>query len=338
MKILSIVVPTYNMEQYLSRCLDSVTCISTIDNIEVIVVNDGSTDSSSAIAHQYANKFPQSVIVIDKKNENYGSCINAALRISTGKYIRVLDADDWFDSENLELLLEKLQNVTVDAIITHYTKEFVKGNRTKYAKTTFSHFDEIIPINSNLLFDVNINKDFVMHKLMYRTDLLRNINYHQTEGISYTDTEYVYYPLMHVQNIIFYDLTLYRYYIGREGQTVSIPSRIKHADDMYVILQRIMKNTALKDNVFLNQVRLNLLTTFFASYYWSVLVIQKLTIANNENLRRMDCLLKKWDVELYTRLDSVKCLGIRYIHYWRKKKTTIIPYKVYCYLHRLFIF
>ena len=337
-KILSIAIPTYNMEHYLERCLDSLVATQKIDILEIIVVNDGSTDRSAEIAHRYADEYPASIIVIDKENGNYGSCVNAALKIASGKYFRVLDADDWFDTEGLEQFLDKLKNVTVDAIVTHYTKEFVKRNQTECIKTAFKHFNEIIPADSTLLLEVDINTDFVMHKLTYRTEFLRNIAYFQTEGISYTDTEYVYYPLLHIQNIIFYDLVLYRYYIGREGQTISIPSQIKHTDDMYAILQRMMKSTLpINNNAFFEKVQSTLLTTFFASYYWSILVIQKLTSINNKKLKCLDSLLKEWNGKVYANLDSIKCLGIRYIRYWHKRNATIIHYKIYQYLRHWFI-
>ena len=123
-KILSIAIPTYNMERYLGRCLDSLVAARRTDALEIIVVNDGSTDCSSEIAHRYAKEHPNSIIVIDKKNGNYGSCVNAALKVATGKYFRVLDSDDWVDTDGLVQLLDKLKNAEADAVVTHFSKEF----------------------------------------------------------------------------------------------------------------------------------------------------------------------------------------------------------------------
>ena len=101
-KILTICVPTYNMEALLPRCLDSFIIEEEFMNrLEIIVVNDGSKDRSSEIAHQYEAKYPNSFIVIDKPNGNYGSCVNAALKIARGKYFRICDADDYYISKNL---------------------------------------------------------------------------------------------------------------------------------------------------------------------------------------------------------------------------------------------
>ena len=100
-KILSLVVPTYNMEKYLPACLDSVTDELIGDSLEVIVVNDGSTDRSPDIIRQYEQKRPDLIKVIDKPNGHYGSCVNAGLAVATGKYFKILDADDWFDTQAL---------------------------------------------------------------------------------------------------------------------------------------------------------------------------------------------------------------------------------------------
>lgn len=337
-KIISIAIPTYNMEQYLSRCLESLIGISNLDSAEIIVVNDGSSDASSEIAHRYAIKYPSSVVVIDKKNGNYGSCVNEALKIATGAYFRVLDADDWFDTKGFEEFIEKLRITVVDVAVTHFSKEFVFKKKRVEVKTSFKHFNEVIPVDSTLLNEVAIIKDFVMHKLTYRTELLRNIHYRQIEGISYTDSEYVYYPLMNVQSIIFFDIMLYRYFIGREGQTISIPVRIKHMNDMYLILDRIMGTTIMVNhNSFLYKVQLELLQNFFASYYWSVLVIQKLSEINENKLQELDLLLETWNKTVYLSLYNIKCLGVKYIYYWRKRRVQIIPYRLYCLFRKIFV-
>lgn len=96
-KILTVVIPTYNMERYLRYCLDSLCVGRGSDALEVLVINDGSTDSSSAIAHEYEQKSPGIFRVIDKENGNYGSCVNRGLTEAKGKYIKILDADDSFD-------------------------------------------------------------------------------------------------------------------------------------------------------------------------------------------------------------------------------------------------
>ena len=120
-KLLTIIIPTYNMQDYLHRCLDSLLVRpASLELLEVLVVNDGSKDASSQIAHEYASRYTNTFKVVDKENGHYGSCVNRGLAEATGKYIKVLDADDWFDTVELEKLLEKLYSVDVDLILTSY--------------------------------------------------------------------------------------------------------------------------------------------------------------------------------------------------------------------------
>lgn len=101
-KILSVCIPTYNMEALLGRCLNSfIVDKNYMNQLEIIIVNDGSKDNSSRIAHEYANKYPDTFVVVDKPNGNYGSCINAALKVATGYYFRICDADDRYENSNL---------------------------------------------------------------------------------------------------------------------------------------------------------------------------------------------------------------------------------------------
>ena len=123
-KTLSIVIPTYNMSAYLCRCLDSVTREDIPSSLELIVVNDGSTDNSLAIMQEYETKRPDIVKIINKTNGHYGSCVNAALKVATGKYFRILDADDWFDTNQLIQFLKKTETIDVDLIITPRTEHF----------------------------------------------------------------------------------------------------------------------------------------------------------------------------------------------------------------------
>ena len=118
-KILTVVIPTYNMQDYLRRCLDSLIIPEEqMKQLEVLVVNDGSKDSSSAIAHEYQDKYPNTFRVIDKENGNYGSCVNRGLKEATGKYFRILDADDWFDNVELKKFVQSLNYIpSVDVVL-----------------------------------------------------------------------------------------------------------------------------------------------------------------------------------------------------------------------------
>ena len=121
-KVLSIIIPTYNMEDYLRQCLDSLIIADDLmQQLEVLVINDGSKDQSSAIAHEYSRKHPSTIFVIDKENGNYGSCINRGLKEATGKFIKILDADDSFDSAALAEFINQLRDTNADLVITNFS-------------------------------------------------------------------------------------------------------------------------------------------------------------------------------------------------------------------------
>ncbi len=214
-KLLSICIPSYNMEQYLHRCVDSMLVDEVLEQLEIIIVNDGSKDSTLAIANDYKQRYPQSVVVIDKPNGHYGSCINASLKIATGKYFRIVDADDWVDSQALVTLVHTLETLDVDCVCTRYAICW-EGNDNVEIQTFEAPFNTTLDLNQFIL----PNKCFHMHCLTYSTILLKRIGYVQTEGVCYTDLEYVYVPLSCARNIFFIDITLYQYLLGRDGQTV----------------------------------------------------------------------------------------------------------------------
>ena len=143
-KLLTIVIPTYDMEAYLNRCLDSLLISDEqMQLLEVLVINDGSKDKSYAIAHEYEAKYPNTFRVIDKENGNYGSCVNRGLKEASGQYIKVLDADDWFDTTEFEKYLKQLQSVEVDMVLTPYS--IVNENGIKQKEMEFD-------INSEQIF------------------------------------------------------------------------------------------------------------------------------------------------------------------------------------------
>ena len=243
-KLLSIIVPSYNMEAYLPKCLGSliVDDKELLQKLDVIVVNDGSKDRTSEIAHKFESQYPGVFRVVDKANGHYGSCINAALKIAIGEFVKVLDADDYFCSEQFEHLLRCLdglvkETTSIDVVFTDYTKVDFQDKiltRIKYPFDSENCFaiDEIAKIGG----------DVAMHALTYRTGLLRDINYAQTEGIPYTDTEWCFEPIAYVRKAKYLPAAVYMYRIGREDQTVSV-SATRRNFKMYLTLLERMANS-----------------------------------------------------------------------------------------------
>ena len=243
MKTLSIIIPTYNMEALLPRCLDSLVAAQKAQYIDVLVVNDGSKDNSSYIGHQYQDQYPDIVQVIDKPNGNYGSTINAGLLHAKGQYVKVLDSDDWFDTAALDALVSRLQQLDVDMVVTHFSqlgpgsaKEVIRYNTMGKEPYTY---DQVYGVDE-VLKDGYI-RFFLMHALTYRTSLLREIEYKQTEGISYTDTEWATIPVFHAATICFLDLNVYQYNLDREGQTMAPAVLMKSIPQLEKVNDRLVQ-------------------------------------------------------------------------------------------------
>ncbi len=223
MKILSIIIPAYNMEQFVAGCLNSILRTQSLAEVEIIIVNDGSRDGTLRIANSYAGRYADSIRVIDKSNGNYGSTVNAALPLARGKYVRILDADDLFDGGRIGDYIAELKRVEgADMVISPFME--VRGKslrRIGYNIYSRKRYKTGVLYDAEQIFAEGEIRFFMMHGICYRTDLLREMHYRQSEGISYTDQEWVFYPLFRLRKIAFTDVALYHYTLGREGQTMA---------------------------------------------------------------------------------------------------------------------
>ena len=235
-KLLSIIIPTYNLENYLPRALDSVCAANNEEQLEILVVNDGSTDRSLAIAQDYQARFSRSLVVIDKENGNYGSCINAALKVATGRYVKILDADDSYDSSALDGLVELLGTATEDYLVTGFVMRREDGSVFKSYSVPPQETGKTLSADDASF--ANKPTLWWMHALTVKRELFIEHHYRQTEGISYTDTEFALFTIFHAKTCKFTDFCLYHYTVGREGQTVS-PEKM--ARDHQVFLARTQR-------------------------------------------------------------------------------------------------
>lgn len=241
-KVLTVIVPAYNMQDYLEKCLDSLVIeMPLMDKVEVVVVNDGSRDGTSSIAHSYAERYPDSFRVVDKPNGNYGSCINVALAQAKGTYVRVLDADDFVDSRNFAKYVERAAEEAgkgpdcVDLIVTQYESvnpEGVRLSLTDYGlgEERYMALDEVL----------STGKRFTIHSVTYRLEILRRISYRQTEGISYTDTEWIIEPMVGVRKLLYLPIVVTRYLVGRGGQTTEDRTFARKFNQVVAIAKNIV--------------------------------------------------------------------------------------------------
>lgn len=196
-----------------------------LDRIEIIIVNDGSRDNTLNIAQKYKLKYPRSIVIIDKENGGHGSGINASLKVANGKYFRVLDSDDWVDTEEFDKLIDFLENSEIDMVHTNYHRvDMITGVSTpindgldKFGMTY--NFDDIAK---------NKNAYFSLPSTTYKTDILKNNSIHIQEKMFYVDVEYHILPLPFVNSIINLDLYIYKYMVGNVNQSVSKNMMVKN--------------------------------------------------------------------------------------------------------------
>lgn len=313
-KILTIIIPTYNMQDYLHHCLNSLIVPKQLMCfLEVLVVNDGSTDSSSTIAHKYEANYPDTFRVIDKQNGNYGSCINKGLEIATGKYIKVLDADDSFDTKSLEGYLKFLQSVDEDMIISPFVTVDEHGKELQRVS-----YD--LPAEQSLtwkqLTPAFKKRSLQMHAVTYKTKNIRAINYRQTEGISYTDQEWIFTPLISVNTAVTFPNVLYKYLIGREGQTVNadiFKRNIQHNEQCCRRIIRDYKSFLPFDSYKQEYIDYRFLITLTAMYKWYLVDYRDLDI---RQLVNFDDFVRSVDTAYVDLLDT-QCLAYTKYHYIR---------------------
>ncbi len=220
-RILTVSIASYNVEKFLENTLSSLCIDSVLDDVEVIIVNDGSKDSTPEIAQRYVEKYPGTFILINKENGGYGSTINASLASATGKYYKLLDGDDWFLSENLPPFIEKLKKTDSDIIYTPFY--FVEEPEMTKRLEKFS-FEPGVVLPSSAIYALS------MHATAVRTDVIKN-RIKITEHCFYTDFEFCLKSIALSSTFTYFNLPLYCYRIGQGEQSVSMKGYIRHIDN-----------------------------------------------------------------------------------------------------------
>jgi Glycosyltransferases involved in cell wall biogenesis len=278
-KLLSIAVPSYNSQDYLGRCLD--TLVQGGEEVEVIVVDDGSTDHTADIAREYCRKYPQIVRLEQKENGGHGSAVNLGLAAATGKYFKVVDSDDWLNIPAYRKALSILRSQSaLDLLVANYVYEyFYNGKRHVVRFRNVFPKDRIIGWEN--MQRTRISQLMIMHALIYRTELLRECGLKLPEHTFYVDNLVAYIPLPYVKTIYYADCDLYRYFIGREDQSVNTRVMIRRIDQQLRVT-RIMLETY---DVY-NEVRIKNLRRYMLHYLSMMVAISviHINIAEDKSL------------------------------------------------------
>lgn len=322
-KILSIIIPSYNMQEYLHRSIESLLSESIIKDIEIIIVNDGSTDKTLEIAQKYYEKNPTSITIINKKNGHYGSAVNAGIAKASGTYLKVLDADDWFNTEEFILFVKKLHQIPLcDVIFTNWCLNDTYNKEQKFSENFLNPYDYKLNIDELTIKEIPLSfySFFSLYAITYRTKFLHDIKYKQTEGICYTDVEYIYYPLIKASTAIFLDYNVYQYFIGREDQSINPINLKKNIRHHYKIYQRMIKDYENITSPVKKDIQKTAFIKIASSLYYSYLFSNSPEECKDINLRSLDLTLRKESPEIYNFIANLKYHGLPYITLWRKFK------------------
>ncbi len=252
MKTVSFAVPCYNSASYMDKCIESLLACG--DDIEIIIVDDGSTkDNTAQKADEWAEKYPNIVRAVHKENGGHGSAVNAGLAEARGIYFKVVDSDDWLDEDAMREVMaylrrqSELKNPT-DMVVANYVYEKVhEGTHT------VMHYRNVFPEREEFGWEdaghFHQSQYLLMHSVIYRTELLHAIKLQLPEHTFYVDNIFVYVPLPHVKSIYYLDVDMYRYFIGREDQSVNERVMMSRIDQQLRVTRIMIDSVALPDDV-----------------------------------------------------------------------------------------
>lgn len=326
-KILTISIASYNVEKYIEKTLNSLI-IDNIDLLEVLVIIDGSKDKTMEIAKKYEKKFPGTFRVIYKENGGYGSTINTGIENAKGKYFKQLDGDDWYNTENLNQLCLDLKNIDVDVVYSSFIEHNDKTNEEKKIKCELDEFPY-----ENILENIisKVDKRITMHSLMFKTKLLKENDIKIQEHCFYTDTEYVFYPLIYSKTIYVFKDAIYVYRVGNEGQSVSRKGRLKHYNDILQVGNRLLNETKRLEKISPNLRKYleKYLSQLFSVTIGGYLILLPPTKENYNLIKEFDNKILETNKEIYNNMDKYSKL-VKKI-----RKANYFSYKILYYLKKV---
>lgn len=306
MKYISFAIPCYNSQDYMAHAIESI--LPGGEDVEIIIVNDGSKDDTLKIAREYEGKYPDIVRVVDKENGGHGDAVTAGLTHASGSYFKVVDSDDWVDEESLHKILALLRRFQdegeeVDMLVSNYVYEKVGVEHKKCI-----HYRNVLPQDEIFHWQdighFRIDQYILMHSVIYRTDLLKLIQLRLPKHTFYVDNIYVYYPLPHVRKMYYLDVDFYRYYIGREDQSVNEKVMISRVD------QQIYVTKTMIDMYDLNKISSKKLKNYMINYLAIMMTVSSILLIRS---KKQENLAKKKELWTYLKKKDLKVfLKIRY--------------------------
>lgn len=303
MKLLSFAIPCYNSESYMEKCIESI--LPGGEDVEIIIVDDGSKDRTAEIADAYAAKYPTIIKAVHQPNGGHGEAVNTGIANATGLYFKVVDSDDWVDAEAYKKILDKLRELVggennIDMLLANYVYEKEGAKHKKVMRQTGFPKDCVFTWSDVRHFYKG--HYILMHSVIYRTKLLRECELKLPKHTFYVDNIYVYKPLPHVRSMYYMDVDFYRYFIGRDDQSVNEKVMISRID------QQLKVNKIMIEDVDLWKVANPKCRKYMFNYLEIITVISTVMLLRSgtpENLqkkRELWTYIKERDIRLFHKL------------------------------------
>lgn len=245
MKVLSFVIPAYNSQAFLGKCLDSMLVPQLLDKLEILVVNDGSTDATGEIALRYQTRYPGTVKLLNQENKGHGGALNTGCAAAAGKYIKVIDADDWVLTENLAAFVSALEACSSDVVLTHYHTIDIQTGQVKNWRHYPEEFERDYTLEEIMSNWKSFDRSLTFHGITYNRAFYQAHAVPLLEHVFYEDHQYATFPCCLARSVMPLDLFLYEYRIGDVDQSVSVENQCRRIGHTQAVLQRMMEQFAL---------------------------------------------------------------------------------------------
>lgn len=305
MKLLSVAIPCYNSEAYMRNCIESL--LTGGDEVEILIVDDGSfKDNTAQIADEYEAKYPGICRAIHQENGGHGEAVNAGLRAASGIYFKVVDSDDWVNQEAYREVLETLRRFvmgedTLDMLVTNFVYE-KQGARHKRVMQYRSALPQRKLISWKDVKVFMLGQYILMHSVIYRTEMLRECGLELPKHTFYVDNIFVFQPLPYVKTLYYLDVNFYRYFIGREDQSVNEQVMIGRIDQQLLVTRLML---GYYHNAKISSPKLRHYMVRYLEIMMTISSILAIKSGTDENMEKKKALwtdLRKLDLPLFMRL------------------------------------
>lgn len=337
MKYITFTVPCYNSAAYMERCVDSLLIGG--EDVEILLIDDGSTDRTGEIADEYERNYPGIVRAVHKSNGGHGSGVNAGLLLATGCYFKVVDSDDWLSEDAYRRLLARVKEFCTgavaelmdqpDLIVCNYTYNHLEEG-TAHTMAYRNVFPAETPCTWNDIGHFRPSQYLIMHALIYRTSVLRETGVCLPEHTFYVDNIFAYQPLPYVKKIYYMDIDLYQYFLGRADQSVNEEVMMRRIDQQ-IKVTKIVASCVDLDEVRQKYPKLAVYMCRNISIMMAISSIHLLLINDRAALEKRKLLwntIREEDKMLYLRLKYTTLSGFTYLPGKVGGKITVQGYRI----------